>query len=209
MLTRLRRRRAVAAVDAGDGVPAEGLGPARPLLVDKTTRTVWHPGVACTETLVETTRRPAPTASERVAELLAARDRRLRTRSDDAIDRVATTRDPAFLEMLMVELLRAARFERAFELLAPECRSRWLAPARFARAQAPLASVLGGVEVHAVRLLDEWNDPSRGRTLNDVAELDVDYRLTLGSGSATVKRTVHQVAVAGRWRVLLDPPAAA
>jgi hypothetical protein len=179
-----------------------GLSDASPLpsyLVDAHTMTFWKRGAPRSETLVETgaatrTDRVGP----RVAELVALRDRPApqRGRRDD----------PAFVEALMVELLRAGRFERAYELLAPACRQRWGSAQAFAAASAGDAGTLAGVEVRAVRHLDDWVDEEQGMLHRDVAELEVTYHIRSGDGTFPVRRVVHQVRDRDGWRSLLFPP---
>jgi hypothetical protein len=204
MLSRFRRRRwsaveappsaAVAAVPH----PVATAEP-RSYLVDAHTRTFWRSGAPRSETLVEAGGGArADEVRLRVAELLELRDRPRRLR--------AGTGDPAYLETLMVELLRARRFDRAFALLAPECRREWGTAGAFAAAAAAGTRTIAGVEVLAVRRLDGWIDEERGRVFHDVAELDVQYHVHSAAGTLTLRRTVHQVRDRHGWRSLLFPP---
>lgn len=202
MLSRFRRRRWNSAETPPS--PADTPRPraaAEPpsYLVDAHTRTFWRSGAPRSETLVEAGGAALPdTVRSRVAELVELRDRPRRRR--------AGTGDPAFLETLMVELLGAGRFDRAFELLAPECRREWGSAGAFAAAAAGGARTIAGVEVLAVRRLDGWVDEERGRVHRDVAELDVEYHVRGTAGTLTLRRTVHQVHDRHGWRSLLFPP---
>jgi hypothetical protein len=181
------------------GVAPPGASPPPSYLVDAHTMTFWKRGAPRSETLVETgvaTR--TDRVGSRVAELVALRDRPApqRGRRDD----------PAFVEALMVELLRAGRFERAFDLLAPTCRHLWGSAQAFAAASAGDASTLAGVDVRAVRHLDDWVDEEHGTLHRDVAELEVTYHIRNGEGTVPVRRVVHQVRDRDGWRSLLFPP---
>ena len=168
-------------------------------LVDAHTMTFWKRGAPRSETLVETgVASRTDQVGPRVAELVALRDRPApqRGRRDD----------PAFVEALMVELLRAGRFERAFDLLAPDCRHRWGSAQAFASASAADAGALAGVDVRAVRHLDDWVDEEQGTLHRDVAELEVTYHIRSGDGTFPVRRVVHQVRDRDGWHSLLFPP---
>jgi hypothetical protein len=186
-------------VDEMPGV--ELVAPPRPLLVDGQSRTFWSRGAPASETLVEASAGGvvAATVGRRVSAMVAAQEGR------DGGEKAATRRpvaDPAFSEAVFVELMRAGQYERAFGLLAPECQERWGSATAFTREQEGLARLVG-VEVHAVRYLPEWSDGER--SYRDVAELDAAYTLRSGHRSKTVPRTVHLVAVDGRWRSLCWP----
>ncbi|MFN2568411.1 MAG: hypothetical protein ABR564_02275 [Candidatus Dormibacteria bacterium] len=183
---------------AADGSPA---GP--PLLLDAGTRTFWSQGAVAPATLVETGAGPRAqeSATRRISAMVAARESRPgpagRPRGN-----------PAFSEAVFVELMRARQYSRAFELLTTECQGRWGSVEAFAAEHA--GGVLGrlqGVEVKEVRFLPEWTDPELLIEHREVAELDVEYSLLLGEGPIIVTRTVHLVAVAGKWRSVCYPQA--
>lgn len=114
--------------------------------------------------------------------------------------------NPAFAEAVFVELMRAQQYRRAFDLLSRDCQSSWGSPQAFAAAQGQGSmSRLRGVQVKAVRHLEEWTDPERDVIHHEVAELDVEYSLGPAE-AATVKRVVHLVADGGKWRSLCYPP---
>jgi len=179
--------------------------PASRVLVDANTRTFWSRGAEGPVTLVESDA-PAPSVPlrDRVRALLAAHDhgpRRGGTRPPG---------NPAFSEALLVELIRGGQHTRAFALLAPECQRRWGSAERFAAAHGEGSlRALESVNVTAVRHLDEWVDPQRGARHRQVAELDVEYRFDAGQRRVKLSRTVHLIAVDGRWRSLSYPIEAA
>ena len=201
LLGRLRRQRPAAATTPVRP-PAEPPGGNRSVCIDPVTHTFWRPGSPRSETLVEAS--PATAASrvgQRVAALVEARQ------PARAAPRGRGTANPGFTEALLVELLRAGRFERAFGLLAPECQLSWGSAEAFAAESAPAAALLEGVEIGEVRYLDEWTDEAGRRTHQQVAELEVEYALRTGHRRRQVRRTVHLVEVEGRWRTLLFPGA--
>ena len=174
-----------------------------PLLVDAATRTWWNRGAPRSETLVETLAdRTTDVAITRRVAALAAGSLPAGTLSPD---RVPGTADPAFAELLLVELLRAGRWERAFEQLAPECQREWGTPEALAIAHAALGRSIVGARVASVRALDRWEDEERGMAWTGVAELVVEYALRTPERVRAVRRTVHLVDVDGRWRSLLFP----
>lgn len=179
--------------------------PASRVLVDANTRTFWSRGAEGPVTLVEfdapATARPL---RDRVRALVAAHDRGSRRGGS------RPSGNPAFSEALFVELIRGGQHARAFALLAPECQLRWGSAERFAAAhgEGSLQS-LESVNVTAVRHLDEWVDPHRGDCHRQVAELDVEYSFDAGHRRVKLARTVHLVAVEGRWRSLSYPVEAA
>jgi hypothetical protein len=177
--------------------------PAR-MLVDAGTRTWWKPGAARTETLVETLapRAPGASAARRIAAIGEARLPAGPMRRDRAPGLV----DPAFTELLLVELLRAGRWERAFALLAPPCQAAWGTPQALAAANAAASRRITGARVASVCALDRWKDPERDMVWEGVAELVVEYAIGSQAGVRHVRRTVHLVDVDGRWRSLLFPP---
>jgi hypothetical protein len=61
------------------------------------------------------------------------------------------------------------------------------------------------VNVVDVRHLEEWTDPELGDRHRDVAELDVEYSFDAGARVVVLRRTVHLLAVAGKWRSLSYP----
>jgi hypothetical protein len=189
-----------AAPEAAPFPPATTAPP--PVLVDSSTRTWWKPGSARSETLVETVAAPdAPDAiMRRVAAMTAASAPSGKLRSD----RVPGTADPAFTELLLVELLREGRWERAFDLLAPECQAAWGSSRALAAEHAGAATRIAGARVAVVRALDTWED--RGTRWHGVAELVVEYALRTSEGLRPLRRTVHLVDAGGRWRSLLFPP---
>jgi hypothetical protein len=179
--------------------------PASRVLLDAGTRTFWSRGADGPVTLVESDAAVAARPlRDRVRALVAAHDRGARR---------AGTRpsgNPAFSEALFVELIRGGQHARAFALLAPECQLRWGSAERFAAAHAEASlQQLDGVTVVAVRHLDEWVDPHWGDRHRQVAELDVEYRFEAGPRWVRLSRTVHLVAVEGRWRSLSYPVEAA
>jgi hypothetical protein len=109
-----------------------------------------------------------------------------------------------------VELIRGGQHTRAFALLAPDCQQRWGSAERFAAAHREGSlQQLEGVSVVAIRHLDQWVDPHHGDTHRQVAELDVEYSFAAGLRLVKLARTVHLVAVEGRWRSLSYPVEAA
>jgi hypothetical protein len=163
--------------------------------------TRWLRGADHPVTLVEAgpAEDSAPRRRDRVGELLAAHERGAGPRGHAA-------GDPAYSEALFVELIRIGQYGRAYALLAPPCQRRWGSPKRFAEAHSGRAlSRLGGINVTAVRHLDEWVDHDHGDRHAGVAELDVEYAFAGGERPAVLRRTVHLVAVDGRWRSLSYP----
>lgn len=135
-----------------------------------------------------------------VAEMIAAHDS---GRGRDAPARPRA--NPAFAEAVFVELMRAHQYRRAYELLSSDCRRLWGSSEAFATAQAQGSlNRLRGMRVRHVRHLSEWTDPERGVTHREVAELDVEYALE-GADAAVIRRVVHLVADAGKWRSLCYP----
>jgi hypothetical protein len=175
-----------------------------PLLVDRATRTWWKRGAPHSETLVETVADRASdlAITRRVAALAAASLPAGTLRPD----RVPGTADPAFAELLLVELLRAGSWDRAFAQLAPECQRAWGTPASLEAANAALGRSLAGARVASVNALDRWEDEERGIAWEGVAELVVEYALRTRQGLRAVRRVVHLVDVDGRWRSVLFPP---
>jgi hypothetical protein len=209
ILPAVRRRRGDAArVSPPSASPAGTLIATRPasrVLVDANTRTFWSRGAEGPVTLVESDAPPvARPLRDRVRALVAAHDRGSRHGG------ARPSGNPAFSEALFVELIRGGQHARAFALLAPECQLRWGSAERFAAAhgEGSLES-LGGVNVVAVRHLDQWVDPDRGDHHRQVAELDVEYSFDAGQRRVKLSRTVHLVAVEGRWRSLSYPVEAA
>lgn len=190
----------------GDAVEADEVAapPSPSVLVDSGTRTWWRPGEARTETLVEAVAaRDDARLARRVAALVAgsAPSGTLRP------GRVQGTSDPAFVELLGVELLRAGRFDRAYALLAPHCQAAWGSAPAFAAGNAAAARQLAGARIIELRTLESWEDAAHGMVWQGVAELEVEYAIRAGGGTRPLRRTVHLVEVEGRWRTLLYPPA--
>jgi len=191
------------AVERADDSP--GARPASRVLVDAATRTFWSRGADEPVTLVES---DAPVAArplrDRVRAMVAAHDGGSRRGG------VRPSGNPAFSEALFVELIRGGQHARAFALLAPDCQLRWGSAERFAAAHREGSfQQLEGVNVVAVRHLDEWTDPHHGDVHRQVAELDVEYSFGIGHRLVKLARTVHLVAVEGRWRSLSYPVEAA
>jgi hypothetical protein len=114
--------------------------------------------------------------------------------------------NPAFAEALFVELMRAHQYRRAFEQLSSDCQRSWGSAERFATAQGFGAmGRVRGVRVTDVRYLPEWTDPSRGATYQEVAELSVEYTIGERDPGTVLRRVVHLVPDAGRWRSLCYP----
>jgi hypothetical protein len=102
--------------------------------------------------------------------------------------------------------MRAHQYNRAFGMLAPECRAAWGSADVFAAAQGtgPMRR-LRGVRVVEVRHLGEWTDAAHGRTYEDVAELEVEYSVASGPAATVVRKVVHLVPEDGRWCSLYYP----
>ena len=179
--------------------------PASRVLVDAATRTFWSRGADEPVTLVESdTPVAARPLRDRVRAMVAAHD------SGSRRGAVRPSGNPAFSEALFVELIRGGQHARAFALLAPDCQLRWGSAERFAAAHREGSlQQLEGVSVVAVRHLDQWVDPHHGDTHRQVAELDVEYSFAAGLRLVKLARTVHLVAVEGRWRSLSYPVEAA
>ena len=175
--------------------------PASRVLVDANTRTFWSRGAEGPVTLVETDSPVAPQPlRDRVRALVVAHDRGARRGG------ARPPGNPAFSEALFVELVRGGQHARAFDLLAPDCQLRWGSAERFAAAhRGSSLEKLEGVNVVAVRHLEEWVDPHRGDPHRQVAELDVEYSFHAEQRLVKLLRTVHLVAVEGRWRSLSYP----
>ena len=209
ILPAVRRRRGDAArVSPPVTSPAGTLIATRPasrVLVDANTRTFWSRGAEGPVTLVESDapRRGPPPARPGPRSGGGAR-------SGFSAHRPRPSGNPAFSEALFVELIRGGQHARAFALLAPECQLRWGSAERFAAAHAEGSlQSLQSVNVRAVRHLDQWVDPHRGDCHRQVAELDVEYSFDAGQRRVKLSRTVHLVAVEGRWRSLSYPVEAA
>jgi hypothetical protein len=205
VLRRLHREAAAPASPPAEE-PAAAITAARPpqtFLIDAHTRTFWARGAAAGETLVEAPLAPAiETLGRRVAALAAA----VPSGFAAPAPRPRAVGSAAFSEALFVELMREGRYERAYALLAPECQASWGSESNFAARQARSArESLLGVDVRSVRYLPQWTDPQRQLVHRDVAELDVAYTVLTGGREAQLERTVHLVAVAGRWRSLCYP----
>jgi hypothetical protein len=163
--------------------------------VDGDTRTYWTKGAPAPSTLIEV-EGATPTGKRPVTALLEKQNQTAsRPRSN-----------PAFNEATFVELMRAARFKRAYDLLAPDCQRAWGSWMAFADANRAAMSNLRGVEVTESQILEEWVDVARGITHQDVAELKVEYRLGRGETTSVVEQTVHLVGIDGKWCSLSYPP---
>jgi hypothetical protein len=201
--------------EASPAAPGEELPPALPeavvpsplvgadppaVMVDATTRTFWRRGAPNPETLVEARGAALGASVGRKVAVLAAEQPALA----GPARRAPGPGDPAFVEMSLVEMLRAGHFDRAFALLAPDCRSAWGSVETFASENASAARQLLGAEVQASRRVPSWEDTD-GRLHHGVAELEVDYALAGAERITTVRRTVHLVRAEGGWRSLLYP----
>ncbi|MFN2451081.1 MAG: hypothetical protein ABR541_01875 [Candidatus Dormibacteria bacterium] len=174
----------------------------RALLVDGHTRTWWSRGEHQAATLVEA--RDDPDTQAAVAEP------RRGAPGPGPRPPGRPRANPAFTEALFVELMRAGQLGRAFTQLSPECQAAWGTPARFAAEQPGEAlRAVQGVEIHGVRYLDRWTDPMTATPYSDVAELEVEYRLSGGGRSRALRQIVHLVPVEGNWRSVYHPPRAA
>ncbi len=186
--------------------PPSAPQPRSPLLVDASTWTFWSRGASAAETLVEASGQPVErtaTVTERVQAMLQARDRG----AHGGAPVVAREGDPALAELLFVEMMRAGNFERAYRLLAPECRARWGDEAQFAQAQHGSGhDQVKSAEVKQVEMVDVWPDPDSGRVNRGAAELTVEYLVDVGGREVLIERVVHCVLVEGRWRSLCYPP---
>jgi hypothetical protein len=139
--------------------------------------------------------------SDRLAEMLRAHESG-RDRENPGRPRG----NPAFAEALFVELMRAHQYRRAFEQLSSDCQRMWGSAEGFATAQgAGAMSRVRGVRVNDVRYLPEWTDPGRGATYHEVAELQVEYTIGERDPGTVLRRVVHLVPDAGRWRSLCYP----
>jgi hypothetical protein len=201
-IRRRRRRRVRAPHPQVTLAPEPAAGrPATRILIDRGSRTFWSRGAEVPVTLVESDPAlPARPLRDRVRALVAAHDHGPRRGGG------RPTGNPAFSEALFVELVRGGQYARAFALLAPECQRSWGSAEGFAAAhRGSSLERLEGVNVAAVRLLDEWIDPHHGSHHRQVAELDVEYSFGAGQGVVKLPRTVHLVGVEGRWRSLSYP----
>lgn len=194
-----RRWRSDAGIATPDAPPDPGQSR---ILVDANTHTFWARGALQPATLVEAGDVSPENArrTHEVRALVAAHEGRTEPERPRG--------NPAFSEALFVELMRAEQYQRAFNLLSPECQRTWGSLDRFAEAHRDGSMrSLRGVNVTAVRHLDSWTDPETGVAHDSVAELDVEYAVAAGGRTTTVRRTVHLVAVEGRWRSLCYPAA--
>jgi hypothetical protein len=186
--------------------------PVLPTLIERRPRTFWSRGADAALTLVEADVQPAPfrpTLSERIRDLVAAHERGPARVAAGTENATPAAGEAAYCEALFVELIRLGEYPRAFALLAPQCQHRWGSAKRFADAHRGQLGHLEGVQVTAIRHLDQWTDPHHGDRHRGVAELDVEYGLGVGAGPLVLRRTVHLVAVDGRWRSLSYPVEAA
>jgi hypothetical protein len=191
---------------------------APPLLIERRPRTFWSRGADAALTLVEAEMEPPlrPTLTERIRALVAAQEAGKAPGHDQRPGLVNRTTaahpaagDAAYCEALFVELIRLGEYRRAFARLAPECQRRWGSEQRFADAHRGQLGQLDGVQVTAIRHLDQWTDPHHGDLHREVAELEVEYGFGRAEKSFVLRRTVHLVAVDGGWRSLSYPVEAA
>jgi hypothetical protein len=173
----------------------------RPHLVDAHTRTFWSRGAVAPATLVEADAGSPLIRRGRAATLVADHERR-------AAQAERPRANPGFSEAVFVELMRARQYRRAYALLSPECQQSWGSLQAFIDAQRIGAlAQLRGVRVSEVRHLEGWRDPESGMVHECAAELDVLYDIGSATGTFSVPRTVHLVALAGTWRSLCYPTA--
>ena len=163
--------------------------------VDDSTRTFWTKDASAPSTLVEVESSGSPAKRPVTALLEKQSQTQARPRSN-----------PAFNEATFVELMRALRFKRAYDLLAPDCQRAWGSWMAFADANREAMSNLRGVEVTESQVLDEWTDPVRGVAHRDVAELKVEYRFGAGDKTSVIEQTVHLLGIDGKWCSLSYPP---
>lgn len=188
--------------------PAEGAIPSADAthrqVVHAATGTFWNPGARSAETLVEGSRSaPSPSVGRKVAALMAAEAAIPRGRG--ARHGIGTgPHDPAFIELTLVELIRARAYDRAFALLTPACQAAWGGVDAFAMAMAASPATPVGAAVLSVRRLPQWDDGGDNVHVG-VAELEVEYALAAAMRIRTVTRTVHLVRIEGRWRSMLYP----
>jgi hypothetical protein len=163
--------------------------------VDGNTRTFWSEGADAPSTLIEV-EGSSSTPKRAVTELLEKQSQTAsRPRSN-----------PVFNEATFVELMRARRFKRAYDLLAPDCQRAWGSWMAFADANRGDMSNLRGVEVTDSQILDDWVDEARGVTHRNVAELKVEYQFGRGDTTDVIEQTVHLVGIDGKWCSLSYPP---
>ncbi len=114
--------------------------------------------------------------------------------------------NPAFVETLFMELLKVSQFERAFALLAKECRSAWSSSREFAQSleQQGLTRV-SAMAVRECQFLESWEDAAHGAAFEHVAELRVEYAFALKGTVHRMSKTVHVVAEDGMWKCLYFP----
>jgi hypothetical protein len=192
-LERLKDRLA-SSPDGPDGEGAQWRSKSRQS-ADGNTRTFWTKDASAPTTVVEV-EGSSESPKRPVVALLEEQSRTAsRPRSN-----------PAFNEATFVELMRAQRFKRAYDLLAPDCQRDWGSWMAFADANRAAMSNLRGVEVTDSEVLDEWVDVARGVTHRNVAELKVQYRFGRGETTSVIEQTVHLVGVDGRWCSLSYPP---
>ena len=190
--------------DAADGTvadpPEPAAAPAYPVLVDAATRTFWSRGASAAATLVETDTHVEAAPQGRVKKLLASHE-------GGAVASGRPRANPAFSEAFFVELMRAQRYERAYDLLTPSCQREWGSPGRFAAAQAGGGlRHLRGVRVLSTTAVEEWVDPETAEVFEHATALEAEYTVDNGRERRVIRRQVHLVGVAGRWRSVIHPP---
>jgi hypothetical protein len=191
------------AVPAATDASAEpGPRPNPAVMVDASTRTFWQRGAPSAETLVEASGSSRGDSVGRKVAILAA----VQPAASRPAPRAPGPGDPAFVEMTLVEMLRARQFDRAFALLAPDCRIAWGSVETFAAENTAASRQLLGAEVQESRRVPVWEDADGGVHYN-VAELDVDYALAGSEQIITLRRTVHLLRAEGGWRSLVYPAA--
>ena len=190
---------------AGETETAERSAAAEPaysMLVDASTRTFWSRGAPAAATLVETDTHPSRPVTGRVKSLLAAHER-------GGPESGRPRANPAFSEAFFVELMRAGRYERAYDLLTPSCQREWGSASRFAAAQARgTLRQLQGVRVLNTAPVSDWVDPHTSEVFDHATAVDAEYTLDNGRDRRVIQRRVHLVGVGGRWRSVIHPPSA-
>ncbi len=114
--------------------------------------------------------------------------------------------NPAFVETLFMELLKVSQFERAFALLARECRDAWSSSKEFAQSlQLQGLTRVSTMAVRECQFLESWEDVAHSTTFEHVAELRVEYAFAVKGTLHRMSKTVHVVAEDGMWKCLYFP----
>ena len=167
------------------------------IVVDGNTRSFWARGEVTSATLIEVEDGFEPRTQRPITALLQG----------ETPAEAKPRGNPAFSEATFVELLRAGRYKRAYDMIAPDCQAAWGSWMAFADAHRGGAlEMLSNIDVTEQRILESWSDPAQGVTHEHVAELEVAYTFAKGEQSKSVQQTVHLVGVDGRWRSLSYPP---